>query len=275
LSEESEEPQMAPRPYWKGYLKLSLVTCAVSLTPATTAGEKVSFHTLNARTGNRVRSRYVDAETGKPVSDDDEVRGYETSAGEFVLVEDEEIEAMGLESTRTIDIDRFVPADGIEWIYFDSAYYLMPDDEVAQEAYAVIREAMRASKVVGISRLVLSRRERAVMLQPWGKGIVLRTLRYGDEVRDPSEAFGDIGSAKADPKALQLVGKLIDKLTAPWDDARMGDPVQAKLKDIVAAKAKGKAKSRARPAKDADTAASNVVNIMDALKKSIAAEKKR
>ena len=146
---------MAPRPYWKGYLKLSLVSCAVSLTPATSENAKLRFHTLNEKTGHRVRSRYVDAETGKPVREEDEVRGYETESGKYVLVEDEEIEAVGLESTRTIDIDRFVPADSIAWIWYDTPYYLMPDDEVAQEAFAVIREAMVASKVVGISRLVL------------------------------------------------------------------------------------------------------------------------
>jgi DNA end-binding protein Ku len=149
------EIDMAPRPYWKGYLKLSLVTCAVSLTPATTAGDKVRFRTLNAKTGNPVRSRYVDAETGKPVRDEDEVRGYETEAGRHVIVEDEEIEAMGLESTRTIDIERFVAADSIGWIWYDTPYYLMPDDEVAQEAFAVIREAMAASEAHPSARPVV------------------------------------------------------------------------------------------------------------------------
>lgn len=268
---------MAPRPYWKGYLKLSLVTCAVSLTPATSERDKVRFHTLNAKTGNRVRSQYVDAETDKPVTEEDEVRGYETADGKHVLIEDEEFDAVGLESTHTIDIDQFVPADSIEWVWYDTPYYLMPDDEVAQEAFAVIREAMAASGTVGISRLVLSRRERAVMLEPRGKGIVLWTLRYGDEVRDPGEVFGEIEEKKAEPKLVGLVQTLIEDLTKPWDPEMVNDPVQAQLKNIIAAKQKKKtkkpAKARKASAEEVEPA-SNVVSIMDALKKSIAREKK-
>lgn len=265
---------MAPRPYWKGYLKLSLVTCAVSLTPASGDREKLRFHTLNAKTGNRVRSRYVDAETGKPISEDDEVRGYETAEGEHVFIEDEELEAVALESTRTIDIDQFVPSESIGWMWYDTPYYLMPDDEVAQEAFAVIREAMAATGTVGISRLVLARRERAVMLQPRGKGIVLWTLRYGDEVRDPKEIFGEKKEKKADPKAVSLVQKLIDDLTRPWDPSLVSDPVQDSLKEIIAAKQKKQGKKPAKSKKEAEPEPpSNVVSIMDALKKSISHEK--
>ena len=261
---------MAPRPYWKGYLKLSLVTCAVSLTPATSEREKLRFHTINSKTGNRVRSRYVDAETDKPVADEDEVKGYETGEGRYIILEDEELEAVGLESTRTIDIDQFVPADSIEWMWYDTPYYLMPDDEVAQEAFAVIREAMAATDTVGISRLVLSRRERAVMLEPRGKGIILWTLRYGDEVRDPKEVFGELEEKKAEPKLVSLVQTLIDDLTAPWDPGMLRDPVQERLKDIIASKEKKKPKKAEEP-----ETPSNVVSIMDALKKSISQEKKK
>ncbi|MFC6490077.1 Ku protein [Nitratireductor sp. GCM10026969] len=267
---------MAPRPYWKGYLKLSLVTCAVSLTPATSSREKVRFHTVNAKTGHRVRSRYVDAETGKPVADEDEVKGYETEEGRHVIIEDEEFEAVALESTRTIDIDQFVPADSIEWIWYDTPYYLMPDDEVAQEAYAVIREAMAATGKVGISRLVLSRRERAVMLEPRGKGIVLWTLRYGDEVRDGREIFGDGEEKKAEPRLVSLISTLIEDLTQPWDPAMLGDPVQERLKEIIASKQKKKTKKPSKAGKKEEPETpGNVVNIMDALKKSISQEKKR
>lgn len=266
---------MAPRPYWKGYLKLSLVTAPVSLTPATTDREKVRFHTVNAETGNRVRSRYVDADTGKPVPDDAEVRGYETEEGRHIILEDEELEAVGLESTRTIDIEQFVPADSIEWIWQDTPYFLMPDDEVAQEAFAVIREAMAATGTVGISRLVLSRRERAVMLEPRGKGIILWTLRYGDEVRDPAEVFGKVEEKKPDAKLVTLVQTLIGDLTKPWDESMVRDPVQEKLKEIIASKQKkkpkGKAKKKPEPEPETPT---NVVNIMDALRKSISQEKK-
>ena len=267
---------MAPRPYWKGYLKLSLVTCPVALTPATSEGEKLRFHTLNAATGNRVRSRYIDAETNKPVADDDQVKGYETGEGQHVVIEDEEAQAVALESTRTIDIDRFAPAESIDWVWYDTPYYLAPDDEVGQEAFAVIREAMAATGTVGISRLVLSRRERAVLLQPRGKGIVLWTLRYGDEVRAPEEVFDKVKEAKVDGKLLTLVQKLIDDQTQSWDPKLMQDPVQKSLQDIIAAKAKKKgrkpaAKTKAEP--EQPETPTNVVSIMDALKKSLSKEK--
>ena len=265
-----------PRPYWKWYLKLSLVTCPVSLTPATSDRERLRFHTLNSETGNRVRSRYVDTETGEPVEDEEEVRGYEVEKDRYVVIDDEELEAVGLETTRTIDIKQFVPAHSIEWIWYDTPYYLMPDDEVAQEAFAVIRQAMEATDTLGISRLVLARRERAVMLEPCGKGIVLWTLRYGDEVRQPTEVFGDIADRKADPKLVGLVQKVIDERTESWDPPMVSDPVQAKLKQIIANRQKRRGGTRkAKRTEQAAEEPSNVVNIMDALRKSISQEKKK
>jgi DNA end-binding protein Ku len=266
---------MAPRPYWKGYLKLSLVTCPVTLTPATSERDKVRFHTLNAETGHRVRSQYVDAETGKPLADEDEVRGYEVEKDRHVMIEDEELEAVGLESTRTIDIEEFVPSDSIEWIWYDTPYYLMPDDKVAQEAFAVIREAMEAAGTVGIARLVLARRERAVMLQPCGKGIVLWTLRYGDEVRQPKEVFGEVAERKADPKLVTLVQKVIDERKSPWDPSMVCDPVQENLKQLIAAKQKKRGGTRKPRPREEPEPPSNVVNIMEALKKSVARETKK
>jgi len=265
---------MAPRSFWKGYLKLSLVTCPISMMPATTAGEKVRFHTINARTGNRIESRYIDAVTGKPLAEKDEVKGYEVAEDEHVMLEDDELAAVALESTRTIDIEKFVPADSIGWIWLDKPHYLAPDDKVGEEAFAVIRDAMRATKTVGISRVVLYRRERAVMLDARGKGIVLWTLRYGDEVRDDADYFADIEKDKPDPKVIKLVKSLIDERTAEWDTKLVEDPVQDKLKKIIAAKKKKKkpvaAKTNAQPEPETP---SNVVSIMDALKKSIAKEK--
>jgi DNA end-binding protein Ku len=267
---------MAPRSFWKGYLKLSLVTCAVSMTPATMESEKTRFHTINSKTGNRVRSRYVDQETGKAVDKDDEVKGYETENGHYVLLEDDEIDAVGLESTRTVDIEKFVPADSIEWIWYDKPHYLMPDDDVALEAFSVIRDAMTATKTVGISRLVLYRRERAVMLEPRGKGIVLWTLRYGDEVRDPEDYFADIHTDKAEPKLVALVETLIDDLSEPWDASMVKDPVQDHLKELIESKRKRKGKKpAARAAEKPPEPATNVVSIMDALRKSISEEKKK
>jgi DNA end-binding protein Ku len=261
---------MAPRSFWRGYLKLSLVTCPVAVTPATTDSDKVRFHTLNRATGHRVEVRYLDAATGNIVDQDEQVKGYQSGPDQYVMLEDDELEAVNLKSTRTIDIEMFVPAESIGWIWYDKPHYLIPDDTVGEEAFSVIRDAMAATRMAGISRLVLYRRERAVMLAPRDKGIVLWTLRYGDEVRDADEYFGDIESDSVDLKLLSLVGTLIQRRSKPWRDDMVQDPVQDTLLKLIAAKKKGR-----RPAKQksATQPPSNVVNIMDALRKSIAAEK--
>src|SRR5437764_35490 len=212
---------MAPRPSWRGYLKLSLVTCPVAMLPATSEAEKVRFHTLNRATGNRVHARYVDAETGKPVGDEDQVKGYERENGEYVMLEDEELDAVALESTRTIEIDCFVPADSIGWIWYDKPHYLMPDDKVGEEAFSVIREAMMKSNTRAVSRVVLYRRERAVLLEPRDKGMILWTLRYGDEVRDQTEYFKGI-DGKPDPKEKMLLSKFIKESTQGWSTSSPG-----------------------------------------------------
>ncbi len=266
---------MALRPYWRGYLKLSLVTCPVQMMPATSESEKVRFHTLNRHTQNRVVSHYVDSVTGKDVKQEDEVKGYQRSENEYVILEDEELENVALESTKTIDITTFTPRDSIEWIWLDTPYYVSPNDPVGQEAFSVIRDAMQAQDMVGISRLVISRRERAVMLEPRGKGIILWTLRYGDEVRDEDSFFEAIGDETADPEVMPLVQQLIKKQTKDWSPKMVADPVQERLLDIIAAKKKAlrtPAKAKGKPA--ASVSPNNVVNIMDALKKSVAAEKR-
>jgi DNA end-binding protein Ku len=273
--DQAMEAEMPPRTFWKGYLKLSLVTCAVSMTPATTQRDKVRFHTVNSATGNRLRTRYVDEETGKPVEDEDEVKGYETGEGRYITLEDDEVDSVGLESTRTINIDKFVPANSIDWLWYDTPHYLLPDDDVAQEAFSVIRDAMEATGTVGISRLVLYRRERAVMLEPRDKGIVLWTLRYGDEVRDPKDYFSDIKPEKPDAKSLAMVESLIDDLSKPWTPSMVDDPVQARLKEIIESRRKKKGKKPAAKAPIEPDPPANVVSIMDALKKSLAAEKKK
>jgi DNA end-binding protein Ku len=262
---------VAPRSFWKGYLKLSLVTCPVAMMPATSDAEKIRFHTLNSKTGNRVESRYVDAETGKAVKEADEVKGYQQDAEHYVMLEDDELRAVALESTRTIDIDMFVPAHSIDWLWYDTPHYLVPDDPVGEEAFAVIRQAMAATGKVGLSQLVLYRRERAVLLQPRGNGIVLWTLRYGDEVREPDAYFGGIKPQKAEPKLLSLVTSLIDKRTRDWDRSLVHDPVQENLQAIIAAKKKGKPAQK-KKVKEPEPA-SNVINIMDALKRSVASER--
>jgi DNA end-binding protein Ku len=259
------------RSFWKGYLKLSLVMCPVSMQPATSEGEKVRFHTLNHKTGNRVLGRYVDAVTGAPVEEDDEVKGYARGEDDYVLLEEDELDAVELESTRTIDIEEFVPADSIGWIWLEKPHYLTPSDQIGEEAFSVIRDAMASSGTVGIARLVLYRRERAVMLKPRGKGIVLWTLRYGDEVRDDADYFKGIGDTKIEPSLMRLVTKLVDDRSAPWNAEMVADPVQSKLLEIISEKKKG----RKRPPKaksETNAVPTNVINIMDALKKSIASE---
>jgi DNA end-binding protein Ku len=262
---------MATRPFWKGYLKLSLVTCAVALTPAITENAKIRFHVVNRRTGNRVVSRYVDADDGAQVEEENLVKGYQKSENEFVLLEDDELEAVALESTRTIDIERFAPEDAIDWVWYDRAHYLTPDDKVGEEAFAVIREAMKATKKVGLTRLVLYRRERPVMLKPSGAGIVLWTLRYADEIRDSRAYFDGIADVKPDPPALDLVEKLIDKMSAPWSANLARDPTQQKLQDMITAKRKGQKRFASEPSDD-ERPTGKVIDIMDALRKSLKSE---
>lgn len=260
--------------FWKGYLKLSLVTCPVAMQPAVSDSARLRFHTLNRKTGNRLQRHYIDAVTGKPVDEKDQARGYPRGEVDHVILEDEELDAVALESTRTIDIQEFVPSDRIGWIWYDRPHFLVPDDKVAEEAFSVIREAMRSTGTVGVARLVLYRRERAVMLAPRGKGIILWTLRYGDEVRDAESHFADLPTQKPDDEALKLVTRLIESRTADWDPKLVVDPVQDRLVDLIASKQKGR-KRQSRPKDDAPRETGKVVSIIDALKRSIAAEKSR
>ena len=262
---------MAPRPFWKGYLKLSLVTCPVALTPATSEADKVRFHTLNRRTGNRVVSRYIDAASGRPLEKQDEAKGYARDETSIIVLEDEELEAVRLESARTIDIESFIPADGVDWVWYESPYYVTPDDPVGEEAYCVIRDAMQSTGMVGVSRLVLNRRERAVLLKARGRGMELLTLRYGAEVRDPRDVFASIRDVDLDPALLRLVSQLIDERKRNWSSDMVRDPVQERLLDLIEEKRKG-ATHHARREPESEPAPDNVVNIMDALKRSVAAE---
>jgi DNA end-binding protein Ku len=262
---------MPIRPFWKGYLKLSLVTCPVAMTPATTENAKVRFHVMNRATGNRVVSRYVDALDGVVVEEDDLAKGYEKAEDDFVLFEDEELEAVGVESTRTIDIDSFAPADSVDWIWYDKPHYLAPDDKVGEEAFAVIRDAMKATSSLGLARLVLYRRERPVMLRPLGRGLVLWTLRYRDEVRDSAPYFEGVAHAKPNAEALGLVRELIEEQQTSWSANLARDPTQENLLALIQSKQKGR-KRTVRKSAPEQSAPDNVVNIMDALRKSLKAD---
>src|SRR6187402_1859303 len=178
-----EELVMAPRPTWKGYLKLSLVSCAVAMYTATSTSSRIRLNIINRETGNRIRNQAIDSETGDVVENENKVKGYEVDDGRYVLLEEDELDEVALESTHTIDIESFVERSEVDEIYLDESFYLVPNDEVAYEAFAVIREAMKKKDMVGLGRVVTHRRERLLMLQPRGKGLAATALRYKPEVR--------------------------------------------------------------------------------------------
>jgi DNA end-binding protein Ku len=260
---------MAPRPYWKGYLKLSLVACPVSVFTATTSSERVSFRQINRKTGNRLRQQLVDDETREPVDAADKVRGYEVDKGVYVQVEDDEIEALEIESNHTIDIDSFVPRAQIDERYLDSSYYIAPNDQVGREAFAVIREAMRGKDMVALGRIVLAKRERVIALQPWENGLLGTTLRYAYEVRNASEYFDEIPTTKVPKDMLQLAEHILDSKAGDFDPASFVDHYEEAVVEMLKHKQAGAPVSKQKAA----APASNVVNLMDALKRSIAAEK--
>lgn len=255
---------MAPRPNWKGYLKLSLVSCPVALYPATTTSERVSFRTLNRETGNRVRRQFVDEQTGDPVESDGQIKGYEVAKGEYIQVEDDEIKAVQLESNHTIDIERFVPRDEIDELYLDTPYYLAPTDRVGEEAFAVIRDAMRAEEMVGLARVVLFRRERIVMLAPRDKGIAATSLRYANEVHASSSYFDEIPDTELPKQMLDLAKHIIEKMSGKFEPDSFEDRYEGALIELIRSKQKG-LPVKAQPAHKQ----ANVINLMDALKRSV------
>ncbi|TGQ29221.1 MULTISPECIES: Ku protein [unclassified Mesorhizobium] len=259
---------MAPRPAWKGYLKLSLVTCAIELTNVVTHAEKVSFRILNRKTGNTVKRIYVDAETGKPLEEGDEIKGYELEDGEFIHIEEDEIEAVQIESSHTMSLDGFVDKASIRQIYLDTPYYVSPADKVSEEAFAVIRDAMAGKKKAGLARIVLYQRERPVVIEPLGKGMVLTTLRYDNTVRQPDSVFGDIKSVKTDDEMIDLAEHIIDRKGAKFDPSKFDDRYEDALLELIRARKAG----RKAPKTKAPPKPSNVVNLFDALKKSLNAE---
>jgi DNA end-binding protein Ku len=259
---------MAPRPAWKGYLKLSLVTCAVELTNVVTHAEKVSFRVLNRKTGNPVKRQYVDSVTGKPLEDDDQIKGYEVDSGDFVHIEEDEIDDVQIESSNMMSLDGFVDKASIRQIYLDTPYYLAPADKVSEDAFAVIRDAMAGKKKAGLARIVLYRRERPVIIEPLGKGMVLTTLRYDNTVRQPDTVFDEIEKVETDKEMIDLAEHIIDKKAAKFDPSQFDDKYEEALLELIRAKKAGKRAPKAPAA----AKPSNVVNLFDALKKSLAAD---
>jgi DNA end-binding protein Ku len=258
---------MAPRANWKGFLKLSLVSCSVGLVQATSSRERVRFNIINRETGNRIRYRQIDAETGEDVPEEDRVKGFKAADGSYVLLEPEELDEVALESTHTIDIETFVPRNDIDEIYLDTPYYLFPEDEVGVEAFAVIRDAMRATGLVGIARVVLHNHELVLMLEPLDKGIKATALRYQDEIRDAKEYFSDIESVKVPKDMLELAEHILKTKRGHFDPSKFSDRYEDALKALIKAKQAGK------PAPAAPERPSNVINLMDALRRSVRSER--
>lgn len=260
---------MAPRAYWKGYLKLSLVSCPVALYSATTTTEKTHFHLINRRTGHRLRQQMIDAETGKVVDAEDKARGYEVSKGSYVEIDEDELAAVQLESTHTIDIDDFVPAGDIDERYLEKPYYIAPDGKTGADAFAVIRDAMKRKDRVALARVVLSHREHVVALKPLGKGLLATTLRYPYELRDEADYFADIPSPKVSHDMIELATHILDTKTARFDPSKFKDRYETALKALVRRKAAGKT-IEAEPERPRGE---NVIDLMDALRRSLGADK--
>jgi len=261
---------VAPRAYWKGYLKLSLVSCPIALSPATSSSERISFRQINKQTGNRLRQQLVDEVTREPVDAADKGKGYEVDKGIYIEVDDDELEAIEVESKHTIEIDRFVPAAQIDKRYYDSPYYIMPTDTVGQEAFAVIRDAMRGKSMVALGRIVLAKRERVIALEPYGKGLMGTTLRYAYEVRKPEEYFDGIQDIKVPNEMLKLAEHILDTKKGDFEPAEFEDHYEVALVELLRKKQAG-----FKPPKQKEQAAAprNVINLMDALRRSVEAER--
>jgi DNA end-binding protein Ku len=256
---------MAPRAYWKGSLKLSLVSCPIALYPATTSVEKTHFHMINKETGNRLKQQMVDTETGDVVEGEQKARGYELKKGEYVEVEREELDAVQIESNHTIDIDSFVPEDEIDKRYLKQPYYIVPDGKAGVDAFAVIRDAMKNKDRVALARIVLTNREHIIAIEPLGKGLLGTTLRYPYEVRDEHEYFDDIPNPKISKDMIELASHILDTKAAHFDPSKFKDEYETALKTLVKRKAAGK------PVKavELEERPSNVIKLMDALKQSL------
>jgi len=261
---------MAPRANWKGFLRLSLVSCPIALYPASSLREKVGFNRINRKTGNRLKQQNVDSETGEVVPREDIARGYEIGKGQYLVVEDEEFEAVQLESTRTIDIDQFVPRSEIDERYIDSPYYIAPDGQIGQDAFAVIRDTIGKMNMVALGRVVLTRREHVIALEPRDRGLLGLTLRYPYEVRDQAEYFEDIPELKLPKEMLDLAAHIITSKSGHFDPAQFEDRYENALVDLLKKKEAGE---KIEPAKAGP--APRVVNLMEALRASLDTAKKK
>ena len=259
----------AVRPYWKGYLKLSLVSCPIALYTGTSSTERVSFRQINKKTGNRLRQQLVDEVTREPVEAEDKSRGYEYAKNAYIPVDDDELDAIAIDSNHTIEIDSFVPREQIDERYLDSPYYIAPNDPAGQEAFAVIREAMRGKGMAALGRVVLAKRERVIMLEPWDKGLMGTTLRYPYEIRDAKEYFDTIPNIQLEPDMLKLAEHILQSKATDFDPSQFVD----RYEEAVVGMLKTKQAGMPVPREHGASQPQNVVNLMDALRRSIAEEK--
>lgn len=259
---------MAARAYWQGQIRLALVSIPVEIYPATKSGAAISFRQIHEPTGKPINYEKVVQGVG-PVDRDEIVKGYEVSKGNFVLLDDDEIEAAKIESKRTLELVQFVDANEIDVFYFEKPYYVVPQDDLAEEAYIVLREALRAKKKLALGQLSVRGREQLVSLKPCGKGIVLETLRYEDEVRRAHTYFKDIPDTKPDKAMIELAGSLIDQKSAPFDPSEFHDRYVEALKRLIEKKAKSKGKKVLEDVEAPAARGSNVIDLMAALKQSV------
>jgi DNA end-binding protein Ku len=260
---------MAPRPYWKGYLKLSLVSCPVALYPATSEREKIRFNQINKNTGHRIKYLKVDAMTGDEVAADDIIKGYEVDKGRYIELEPDELEAIAIESKRIIDIDEFVPRNEIDDLYFNNPYYIIPDGEVGRQAFAVIREAIKKEGMVAIGTVMFTSREHIIALEARGKGLLGVTLRYPYEVRNEAEYFDEIPDEKVPKDMLELATHIVETKAGRFEPEKFEDHYENALTELLKKKQAGQKVERAvgrEPPK--------VINLMDALRRSAQAEKR-
>ncbi|HEY6858769.1 MAG TPA: Ku protein [Pseudolabrys sp.] len=259
---------MAPRAYWKGFLRLSLVSCPIQLFPATSEREKVSFNQINKETGNRIRYRKVDEDTGEEVDSENIVKGYQIAKGQYIVIDDDELESITLESTKTIEIDKFVPKPEIDDLYNIRPYYIAPDGKVGQDAFVVIRDIIEKMNMVALGRVVLTSREHVIAMQPRGKGIMGTLLRYPYEVRDEKEYFDDIPTLKVGKDMMDLAKHIVETKSGHFEPEQFEDHYEVALKELIEKKSKGikiEAPRERAPAK--------VINLMDALRRSVKEER--
>src|SRR5262247_1484026 len=259
---------MAPRAYWKGYLKLSLVSCPIALFPATSEREKISFHQINKQTGHRIKYRKVDADSEEEVDTDNIIKGYQVGKDQYLEIDPEELEAIAIESKRTIEIDEFVPKKEIDELYLNSPYYIVPDGAVGQQAFAVIREAIRKEGMVALGRIVFTSREHVIALEPLGKGLLGVTLRYPYEVRKEDEYFENIPDEKIPKDMLELASHIVETKSSHFEPEKFEDQYEDALKELLKKKQAGE---KIEPPRE--RAPAKVINLMDALRRSVDASR--